>query len=123
MAYYYNTNHVPKQFKVRDWIKLSIKSLKFKTRKLSPRQAGPFRVLERIGGQAYRIALPEKYTRLHDVFPIQLLKNYRRRKDDDSLIAIPDLKDPLDEWEVEEVRDKRKVKDDVYQVGQLAIGI
>ena len=113
MAYYYNTNHLPKQFKVRDQIKLSIKNLRFKTKKLSPRQVGPFRVLERISGQAYYITLPEKYTRLHDVFPIQLLENYRRREDDNSLIAILNLEDLPDEWEVKEVRDKRKVKDNV----------
>ena len=70
-------------------------------------------MFKRISGQAYRIALPAKYVRLHDVFPVQLLKDYRRREDDDSLMAIPDLEDPLDEWEVEEIRDKRKIKDDM----------
>ena len=51
-------------------------------------------MLKRISGQAYRIALPAKYTRLHDVFPIQFLKDYRHREDDDSLITMPDLEDP-----------------------------
>ena len=50
MARYYNANHVPKQFKVKDFVKLSTKHLKFKDRKLSPRWIRPFRVLERIGG-------------------------------------------------------------------------
>ena len=113
MAYYYNVNHVPKQFKVGDQIKLSTKNLQFKNRKLAPRQVGLFRVIECIGSQAYRITLPAKYIRLHDVFPIQLLKDYRRHEDDDSLIAVPDLEDPPDEWEIEEVRDKWKVKDDI----------
>ena len=31
MARYYNANHIPKQFKVGDWIKLSTKNLRFKT--------------------------------------------------------------------------------------------
>ena len=36
MIVYYNARHVPKQFKVKDLIKLSIKHLKFKCPKLSP---------------------------------------------------------------------------------------
>jgi len=114
MAKYYNANHVPKQFRVGDFVKLSTKYLKFKNRKLLPRWVGPFRVLERIGGQAYRIALPHKYSRLHDVFPVQLLEPYRHREDDDSLMTMPDLEDPQDEWEVEEVLDKRRIKDTLH---------
>ena len=114
MAKYYNANHVPKQFKVGNFVKLSTKNFKLKHRKLSPRWIGPFRVLERIGGQAYRLALPAKYCQLHDVFPVQLLEDYNRRKDDDRLMAMPDLEDPQDEWEVEEVRDKRRIKGVVH---------
>ena len=120
MARYYNANHVPKQFKVGEFVKLSTKNLKFKHRKLSPRWVGPFRVLERIGGQAYRLALPAKYSRLHDVFPIQLLENYRHRKDDESLMAMPDLEDPQDEWEVEEILDKRRIKDTIHYLVKWA---
>ena len=51
-------------------------------------------MLERIGGQAYRLALPDKYVRLHPVFPVQLLEDYRRRYDDDAeLMTMPDLED------------------------------
>ena len=74
-----------------------MKHLKFKHRKLSPRWVGPFRILEWIGGQAYRLALPDKYARLHNVFPIQLLETYHRRDDDESLMAMPNLEDPQDE--------------------------
>ena len=120
MAKYYNANHVPKQFKVGNFVKLSTKNLKFKHRKLSPRWVGPFRVLERIGGQAYRLALPDKYSRLHNVFPVQLLENYRHRQDDDDLMAMPDLEDPQDEWEVEEVLDKRRIKDTIHYLVKWA---
>jgi len=120
MAKYYNANHVPKQFKVGNFIKLSTKNLKFKHRKLSPHWVGPFRVLERIGGQAYRLALPDKYSRLHNVFPVQLLENYRHRQDDDDLMAMPDLEDPQDEWEVEEVLDKRRIKDTIHYLVKWA---
>jgi len=77
MAKYYDQNHVPKQFKVGDLVKLSTKNLRLKHPKLAPRWIGPFRVTERIGGQAYRLALPEQYRRLHDVFPIQLIESYK----------------------------------------------
>ena len=50
MSRYYNANHVPKQFRVGEFVKLSTKNLRFKHRKLAPRWVGPFRVLERIGG-------------------------------------------------------------------------
>lgn len=35
MTHYYNTNYVSKQFKVREFVKLSTKNLKFKHHKLS----------------------------------------------------------------------------------------
>jgi hypothetical protein len=99
---------------------LSTKNLKLKYRKLSPRWVGPFRVLERIGGQAYRLALPDKYARLHPVFPVQLLEEYHRRRDDVELMKMPDLEDPEDEWEVEEVRDKRLIKGVIHYLVKWA---
>ena len=120
MATYYNTRHVPKQFKIGDLVKLSTKNLKLKCRKLSPRWIGPFRVLERIGGQAYRLALPTKYARLHPVFPIQLLEDYHRCHNDTELMAMPDLEDPQDEWDVEEVRDKRRIQGTIHYLVKWA---
>jgi hypothetical protein len=120
MANAYNARHTPKQFRIGDFVKLSTQNLKLKYRKLNPRWIGPFRVLERIGGQAYRLALPAKYAQLHPVFPIQLLEEYHRRHDDVELMKMPDLEDPEDEWEVEEVRDKRKIKGVVHYLVKWA---
>ena len=92
-------------------VKLSTRNLRLKDRKLQPRWIGPFRVLERIGSQAYRLALPKKYARLHDVFPIQFIEEFKPRDDDDSqpLMPMPDLEDDK-EWEIEEAKDKATIK-------------
>ena len=49
-------------------------------------------MLERIGSQAYRLALPEKYDRLYHVFPIQAIEEYRPRAGQ-ALLPMPDLED------------------------------
>jgi len=103
-AKYYNQRHQPMTFKRGDLVKLSTKNLRLKNKKLQPRWVGPFRILERIGSQAYRLALPEKYDRLHDVFPIQFLEKFLPR-DNENLLPFPDLEDD-EEWYVEEVKDK-----------------
>jgi hypothetical protein len=66
-------------------------SAKLKNKKPAPRWIGPFRITEVIGNQAYRLALPAQYSRLHDVFPIQLLEKYHAR--DDTLMPMPELED------------------------------
>ena len=107
MAAYYNAHHVPKQFKTGSFVKLLTKNLKLKYPKLAPCWIGPFRILKWIRGQAYELALPKKYARLHPVFPVQLLEEYCRHHDNAKLMKMPDLEDPQDEWEVEEVWDKQ----------------
>jgi hypothetical protein len=76
MTKYYNQNHILKQFKMGQLVKLLIKNLKLKYPKLAPQWIRPFHILERIGGQVYRLALLEKYSCLYDVFPIQLIEDY-----------------------------------------------
>ena len=46
--------------------------------KLSPRYVGPFEILERIGPVAYRLALPNPTTCVHDVFHVSMLHKYIR---------------------------------------------
>ena len=111
-AKYYNQRHIPRLFKRGNLVKLSTKNLRLKDKKLQPRWIGPLRVLERIGAQAYRLALPTKYNRLHNVFPIQAIDEYKPRKDQ-LVLPMPDLEDN-DEWEVEEVKDHTVIKGQDY---------
>ena len=52
-------------------------SIKFgKGDKLSPRFLGPFKIVERKGPVAYRLALPNSLRRMHDVFHVSVLRHY-----------------------------------------------
>ena len=60
--------------KVSPWKKI----LRFGRKgKLSPRFIGPYEILERVGPVAYRLALPLKLVKLHDVFHVSMLPRYR----------------------------------------------
>ncbi|KAJ9548358.1 hypothetical protein OSB04_020901 [Centaurea solstitialis] len=69
----------PIEFSVGDMVMLKVSPwrgvLRFRKQgKLSPRFIGPFKILERIGKQAYRLELPEELTGIHDVFHVGYLR-------------------------------------------------
>jgi len=107
--YYYNKKYQSQKFKKGQLVMLSTKNLRLKaiSGKLAPKFVGPFRVLNRVGSLAYRLYLPDKYDRLHNVFPVNLLKPYIYRAGQEPL-PIPELEDD-EEWEVEEIRDKQRI--------------
>ena len=45
---------------------------------------------------------------------MQLLEEYRPCHNNAELMKMPDLEDPQDEWEVEEVRDKRRIQGAIH---------
>ncbi|RYC53832.1 hypothetical protein CHU98_g12376, partial [Xylaria longipes] len=109
---YYNTKHKPTEYKVDQLVVLSTKNLRFKCRKLAPKFVGPFRVAGRVGSQAYRLSLPTKYDRLHNVFPVQLLEPWNSTSD--QKIPLPDLENTDDEWELEDIVGKMTYEDQLY---------
>lgn len=69
----------PQTFEIGQRVLLSTKNLHIKrknlTKKLVSRFIGPFKVLNRVGRQAYELELPPTL-RIHDVFHVSLLRPY-----------------------------------------------
>ena len=91
MTVYYNVQHVSKQFKIENFIKLFTKNLKLKYQKLSSHWIKSFRMLEWISEQTYRLALSVKYVCLHSVFSIQLLEDYHCHHNNIEFMIMSDL--------------------------------
>jgi hypothetical protein len=99
-AKYYDKRHTPKEYQVGDTVGLSTRNFKFQTHaKFTPRFI-PVKITERIGNQAYRVALPSKYSRMHDVFPVTLIEPWTATR---GLMPLPDLEDDQELWQVEDI--------------------
>ena len=116
-AKYYNQKHTPKVYKVGDLVLLTTENLKQKrpSRKLSHRQIGPFRILEAIGKQAYRLELPDKY-RIHNVFHVSCLEPFygRDNESEPQSYNAPDLIDGQEEYEIEYIEDDMRQDNKLY---------
>ena len=71
----------PLEFQVRDHAFLKVSPMRELSRfgkkgKLSMRYVGPFKVLERIGTLAYRLALPPNLSHVYNVFHVSMLRKY-----------------------------------------------
>nr|CAD1832707.1 unnamed protein product [Ananas comosus var. bracteatus] len=63
--------------------------------KLSPRYIRPYKVLERIGAVAYRLALPPKHADVHNVFHVSNLRKYIHDPEHAMLYEPPELQEDL----------------------------
>ena len=109
-AKHYNRKHKPMSYAVGDLVMLSTKNLKQKrpSKKLSHKFAGPFRIEDKVGAQAYRLTLPNTY-RIHNTFHVSLLEKYHHRAGDEqaeSMLQAPELIDDEEQWEIEEILDR-----------------
>ena len=115
---HYNKTHQPQSYKVGDLVMLATKNLKQKrpSKKLSHKFVGPFRIVDIVGAQAYRLLLPSKY-RIHNTFHVSLLEPYHLRdcgNADEVFMQAPELIDDDELWEVEEIVDKVKNREGVW---------
>ena len=95
---YADKKRQPISFEVGDSVSLKVSSWKGLIRfgrrgKLSPRFIGPFKVLQRIGNQAYKLELPEELESIHNTFHVCYLKKFTGGVPD--IIPISELR--LDE--------------------------
>lgn len=100
-------------FKVGDFVWLDTEHLKRSrpSRKLDYQRIGPFKIIEKINENAYRLKLPVG-SRLHDVVNISKLTPYVDAKGSSRKFEPePDLIKGFEEFEVEEILDQKNVKD------------
>ena len=84
---------------------LSMKNLKLKgiPAKLQRKFVGPFRVLETIGQQAYKLSLPNDW-KVHPMFHLSFLKNWNAaslQEDQPFLTNISEVEEPY--YEIERI--------------------
>ena len=77
---YANKRRRPLEFEAGDHVFLKVMPKRGVVRfgkqgKLSPRFIGPFKVLERVGAIAYRLALPPSLSGVHEVFHVSMLRS------------------------------------------------
>ena len=117
---YYNEHHKSISFQIGD--KVLLRSINIRTlrpkKKIDHKQLGPFRILEKIGTQAYKLELPERYDAIHPVFHISLLEPWHSRGEDPEPQAI--LVEGEEEWEVDKILDKRIKKGQLEYLVQWA---
>src|SRR5712671_6476539 len=99
-----------KDFEIGQKVWLEGKNIKcpYDSPKLSPKRYGPFRVVAKISPVAYKLQIPATW-QIHDVFHASLLTPYKETVEHGKnfLEPPPDVIEGEEEWEVEQILDKR----------------
>src|SRR5712671_4150199 len=99
-----------KEFVIGQKVWLEGKNIKrpYDSPKLSPKRYGPFRVVAKISSVAYKLQIPATW-QIHDVFHASLLTPYKETVEHGKnfLEPPPDVIEGEEEWEVEQILDKR----------------
>ena len=105
------------EFNIGDKVLLSTRNIEtpvdkqHSTRKLSPRYCGPYTIIEKISPLVYKLELPATL-RIHPVFHISMLKTYHEDASEFERQTLPLLIENVlqqDEYEVEDILDKRTI--------------
>lgn len=99
-----NTDHLRSkvEYKVGEWVWLDTEHLKRNrpSKKLDYKRVGPFKIIERINDNAFRLNLPEG-SRLHDVINVSKLYPYISSTEViEQIEPIPEMIDGFEEFEV-----------------------
>ncbi|KAF8692124.1 hypothetical protein RHS03_08643, partial [Rhizoctonia solani] len=100
----------PPEFEIGEEVWLDAKNVKLKTLspKLTKQRLGPFKVIEKISNQAYRLELPPTM-RIHNVFYVGLLSKVKRDKKHSFENRPPPVTvDGEEEYEVEGITDAKE---------------
>lgn len=107
----------PVPFSVGDMVLLSTENISVAahsnrpSKKLEPRYIGPFKIIERVNENAFRLELPPTMKQ-HPVFNADLLKLYRNSPTEfgerEAPRPPPELIDGEEEYEVERILDRKK---------------
>jgi hypothetical protein len=97
---YADTRRRNLEFEVGDHVYLKVSPIRgtrrFRIRgKLVPRYIGPYKILNRIGAVAYRLALPEEMADIHNVFHVSQLKKCLRIPEEQVPLEVMDLQPDL----------------------------
>jgi hypothetical protein len=119
-AKYYDAKHKPVELEPGDmvWLNSVNISTSRPSKKLDWKRLGPYKVIKRIGLQAYQLALPPTMRHLHDVFHVSLLDPVKSTSHaPHSLPPAPPalyVKDDHDYFEIEDVLDSKRENRRLY---------
>src|SRR6266536_3334512 len=106
---YYNKKHKPIQYQPGDLVMLLSRNITIKrpSKKLDAKFLKPFKIVETKGKQAYKLDLPQTYSRIHNIFYVSLLKLYKQRPGNMLPEPTP-IKGQL-KHKVEQIKDMRNI--------------